>query len=484
MYEFSNVNIDQLSISEEELVASLCREDFYTFVQEFWHTIIQADPVWNWHIKYLCEELQFIAERVFRNEPKLYDLLINIPPGTTKSTIVSEMFPAWVWTRMSHARFICGSHSHDLAKDLSRKTRDIIQSDKYKSLFPDVQLREDQNAKSEFHTVTGGMRFAVGVTGSVIGRHAHFLMVDDPIDPQAALSEADLNSANNWMTETLPTRKVDKAVSVSILVMQRIHQNDPAGVQIEKIEKGAKIKHICLPAEMSPDVNPPQLKEHYVDGLLDPIRLSRDVLNQAEIDLLEFGYAGQFQQNPVPRGGGLIHTDKIQEGLPLPVRFDQIVRYWDKAGTLGGGCYTAGVKLGITPDKKIWILDVIRGQWDSATRENIIRQTAELDGYAVKIGVEQEPGSGGKESAENTVKNLMGFTVEVDRPTGDKALRADPFAVQVNGNNVACVTSGWTQEYKKELKNFPNSKYKDQVDATSGAFSMLCRPVIVVGGAF
>jgi predicted phage terminase large subunit-like protein len=119
--------------------------------------------------------------------------------------------------------------------------------------------------------------------------------------------------------------------------------------------------------------------------------------------------------------------------------------------------------------------DVKRGQWGSAERERIIRQTAEADGKKVFIVVEQEPGSGGKESAENTIRNLAGWMVQAERPTGDKTLRADPFSVQVNNGNVLLRTAVWNKSYMDEFELFPNSSYKDQVDASSGAFNFLIK---------
>ena len=111
--------------------------------------------------------------------------------------------------------------------------------------------------------------------------------------------------------------------------------------------------------------------------------------------------------------------------------------------------------------------------FSSQEREDIIRATAEADGRSTNIWIEQEPGSGGKESAEGTIRNLMGFVCKADRPTGDKVYRADPFSVQVNNGNVQLLRGDWNSEFKEELRFFPFSKYKDQVDAASGAFSKL-----------
>jgi hypothetical protein len=125
-------------IAKYNLMASLCKDSFYEFVKEFWHIVIQEKPVWNWHIKFMCDELQEAAERVFRGEPKLHDYIINIPPGTTKSTICSVMYPAWILSRMPNARIICGSHTENLCLDLSNKCRLIVQSEQYQLCFPYV----------------------------------------------------------------------------------------------------------------------------------------------------------------------------------------------------------------------------------------------------------------------------------------------------------------------------------------------------------
>lgn len=488
-----------MNISQSDLEASIYKDSFFEFLQAFWSIVVPEKLVLNWHIEYLCDELQRVAERVFEGQPKGNDLVINISPGTTKSTICSIMYPAWVWTRMPAARFICGSYAYMLAMDLSRKCRMIIQSEKYMDLFPGVALREDQNTKGYFVNEAGGGRVAVGTGGSITGFHAHIIVVDDPIDPNASFSEADLKNANNWMRETLPTRKVDKALTPTILIMQRLHQEDPTGAWLERTG-GEGLKHICLPAETPIEVeedeeydeeeweeveddrvaqlvSPPELESRYVGGLMDPKRLSRQVLAAAERELGPYGYAGQFLQSPIPRGGAVFRVERMEIGEPpIPSRFVRLVRYWDKAGTPKGGAFTVGALMGRDREGMFWVLDVIRGQWDAHEREMLIRQTAELDGKKVVVGVEQEPGSGGKESAQNTVRRLAGYTVLVDRPTGSKEARADPYAVQVNGGNVRLARAPWNHEYVEELRYWPNSRFKDQVDASSGAFALLNRP--------
>mgnify|MGYP003627897395 CR=1 FL=1 len=476
--------LNKPSFSEVDLIRSICHESFYEFLKEFWDVIIPEEPVWNWHIEYLCDEMQKMAERVFEGKPKKHDLIINISPASTKSTIASVAFPAWTWTRFPTARHICGSHAFDLGMDLSRKCRDIINTQdrihgkpSYRDCFPDVRLREDQNTKGYFANTAGGMRKSVTVGGkSPVGFHGHFLIIDDPIDPQKVLSEAEIKNANDWMFETLPSRKVDKLVTPMILIMQRLHQNDPTGGRLAKGESAGKIKHISLPADISEgyEVKPKSLRSKYTDGLMDVVRMPRSVLREARSQLGEFGYSGQYGQNPVPLGGGMFKVDRIRiDQPPQTINMKRMIRFWDKAGTSGGGAYTVGVLMGLDADNRYWILDVIRGQWDSSEREKIIEQTANMDGVKVIIGLEQEGGSGGKESAEATVRRLAGYRVRVDRPTGDKAWRADPFSSQVNGHNVSMKKADWNLDYLDELRFFPASTYKDQVDASSGGFNLI-----------
>ncbi|HBP79863.1 MAG TPA: terminase, partial [Halomonas sp.] len=139
--------------------------------------------------------------------------------------------------------------------------------------------------------------------------------------------------------------------------------------------------------------------------------------------------------------------------------------------TDGAGAYTAGVKIGQGEDGLFYILDVVREQYSAPKRERTIRLTAELDGLLVDQWIEQEPGSGGKESAESTIRNLAGYTIYAERPTGDKAVRAEPFAIQVEAGNVRLLRGDWNQAYIDEMKTFPVGKYKDQMDASGGGFN-------------
>lgn len=473
-------DISKLGVSKSSLEASLCRDSFFDFVKRFWHTIIAEEPVFNWHIEFLCNEVQKVAERVFERKPKEYDLIINISPGSTKSTICSVMFPVWCWIREPAMRMINASYAFPLALYLGALSRAILMSDKFGQLFPELVLAESQ--KGLLVTTDGGQRIATSTGGSITGMHGHFLIIDDPINPKEAVSNTAVTATNEWIDRTLMTRKIDKQVTPTILIMQRLHQDDPTNHLLDTREEGT-IRHICLPAELSDNIQPKELKDYYTDGLMDPIRLSKEALKSAKLELGATGYAGQFMQTPVPEEGAMFRFEQvsIKDVAPHPKRIKRQVRYWDKAGTANAGAYTAGVKMAVDRDGFYWILDVVRGQWDAWTREKIIKQTAVLDGKDTKVMIEQEPGSGGKESAQNTVRNLAGFSVTADRPVGDKTQRAVPFSSYVNGGYVKMLKAEWNKQYLSEMEHFPNSKYKDQIDASAAAFAHLSKPVIRIG---
>jgi len=477
----------------EAVKAEQCRRSFYYFLHEFWDTVCTDDPIWNWHMEVICEELEKVLERVIKHQTKAYDLVINIPPGTTKSIICSVLFAPWAWSKAPWLRFINVSYAADLSLEFGQRARDCVKSAKYKAYFPEIQIRRTEDTKSSFRleevsfasdgTIVqrklAGGRLSTSVGGTGTGFHAHIIMVDDALNPQQAVSDKDVKTANDFISQTLSTRKVDKAVTPTIHIAQRLRKDDPPGTLLKKAEKeGLSIRHICLPGDIKGDcaeVKPKCFKKKYIDGLLDPIRLSRAVLKNLKIELGQYGFLAQIQQSPRKATAGMFQIDRIETVPPIPRnQIIHSVRYWDKAATQDGGAYTCGCRMAeveIEGKHKIAILHMERGQWATHMRERRIKTIAEMDGPDTYVYLEQEPGSGGKDSVMLSLEMLESSApAYADRPIGDKIYRADPFSVRVNNGDVVMVEGAWNQDCFDELSDFPESKYKDQVDSMSGAY--------------
>jgi len=478
----------------------ICKRSLYEFIQLFWSEYTSDKFVGNWHIeKVFCPELETIASKVANQEPHDYDLIINVPPGTTKTATCSIFFPVWAWTNWPWMRFITASYSAALSLESAEFSRDLVRSGRFKKLFPEIDIKQDKDTKSNFRIVRYGhsnwkalgSRYSTSVGGTLTGFHGHILLVDDPLDPMRALSDVEIAKANHWMTNTLSTRKTDKRFTRTILIQQRLHQKDPTGDAIDRTPES--VRHICLPGEIRTRdekgkcrLTPIELEGCYQDDLLDPVRMPWDVLKKMERKLGQYGYAGQVLQDPSPPGGGMFKVAKFQIIDPgheylKPYMIIKKIRYWDKAGSekdkkSTGQAQTAGVKIYLIQSvfgPKFVIMDCKRGLWEAEERERLIRKTAEADGRDCLVYHEQEPGSGGKESAQATTRNLAGFVVEADRPTGDKIFRADPYSVSVNNGDVLLLRADWNQDFIEEHRHFPYSKTKDQVDSAAGCYNKL-----------
>lgn len=467
--------MDSLTISKADWInieRELCSRSLSEFVRQAWHILEPGQPyIHGWHVDAICEHLEAITDG------DITRLLINIPPGTMKSTLTSVFWPAWEWgpRGLAHMRMIGASHEQGLAVRDTRKMRNLISSDWFQERWP-IALTSDQNQKTFYENEATGWRQACAVA-SMTGKRGDRVVWDDPHSVEAAISDLQRETAIRVFQETLPTRLNNPDSSAIVIVMQRLHEADVSGFILED-DYG--YDHLCLPMEFEPErrcttslgFEDPRQHE---DDLLFPERFPRHVVDRDKKIMGSMAVAGQFQQRPAPRGGGFFEWAKLEVVKAAP-RIKSAVRYWDKAGSEGAGDYTAGVKIGLGDDGLFYVLDVVRGQWAAPERERIIKQTAQLDGVGVNIWIEQEPGSGGKESAESTVRSLAGYTVKAERPTGEKSSRAEPYSVQVEAGNVKLVAGAWNHDFIEEHKAFPVGKHDDQIDGSSGAFNKLATP--------
>ncbi len=461
----SQLNSEQLKVLQSEY----CRRNFHYFLRTFWN-VINTEPYQdNWHIKYLCEELQSIGFRVAKRLPKEHDLVINVPPGSSKSTIATIMFPAWLWTIDASIRGLTASYSGTLAVEHSVKSRDIIKSETFSNLFPDIAIRQDFDGKSHYKNAQNGERFATSVRGSVTGMHAHVILVDDPLNPKEATSEIERKKACDFMTATLATRKVDKAVTPTILIMQRLHESDPTGLYLDQLKEGKPVKHICLPAELSNDVKPENLKANYINGLLDPVRMPLKVLEGLRLDMGSYNYAGQMMQTPAPADGGIWKNGMLSiydelpktlvNGKEVEVTLQRLGSDWDLAYTekqtnSASAFVTAGVY-----DKKMYITD-LGFEWLEFPKLMAYMRSKQATHYI-------EAKASGK-SAKQVLTNQGINAVEVKVDGGDKVARAQMATPYAEAGRIfvhRSLINKLLNDEKQGILRFPNNKNDDLHDA-------------------
>ena len=442
-----------------------CTKSLFEFVRSFWGVIIPEEPVYNWHIPYLCSELEKLTRYIVARDPKPYDLIINIPPGTSKSTIVTIMWPVWIWTQDPTIRTITNTYSEDLSIELATKSRDIIQSEKFRRLFPEIQLRRDKSGKQSYENTATGARYTTSTGGTITGKHAHLIINDDPLNPKQAESEVMRKTACNH-TQTLSSRKVDKRNTPTVTVMQRLHENDVTGYLLKR--KRDKIKHICLPAEISDYVKPAELAKRYVGGLLDPIRLSREVLEEAKTDLGSRAYSGQYGQNPVPDGGNIVKKEWFRhitrEEFERRRAYEPYIFFADTAYTSDISNDPTGIiatcKIGndiyIVNGKKLWL------EFPDLCRF-LVRWTSE-NGYNSESSIRIEPKASGL-SAVQTLKRQTGLNITItESPKDDKKVRISAASPTIECGRVYVVDDFFTEEFIEEVCGFPAKEHDEYVD--------------------
>jgi predicted phage terminase large subunit-like protein len=464
-----------LQAAEELQRRRAARKNLHEFVRQAWHLVEPSPFVDSWHVGAICEHLQAVTAG------QIQKLLINIPPGAGKSLLTSVFWPTWEWSSNPAVRWLFASYDARLSTRDSVKCRALLSSRWYQLRCDQkFELKEDQNQKTYFETDRGGYRLATSTGGHGTGEHPDRIICDDPHNVRQAESPAERRALLQWWGLTMSTRGVARNAR-RVLVMQRLHAND---LSAHVLAEGGW-EHLCLPMrfERVPTAatilgwSDPRTKD---GDLLCPRLFDEGQVCSMEKSLGSYGAAGQLQQRPVPRAGGMFQRDwftQFVDASPAPARR---VRYWDRAATAGGGCYTCGVLLARTDDARYYVENIVRGQWSSRQRDQVMLQTAQAD--RAKYGelqpyifIEREGGSSGKDSVCATAQLFDGFPISSDLPTGSKEARAEPFAAQCEAGNVFLVRGPWNEEYIEELCLFPMGTYSDQVDASSGAHNRLAQ---------
>lgn len=422
-----------------------------------------------------AERLITVLQRVADGE--LDRLLVFMPPRHSKSETVSRLFTAYYLYRYPERWVGLNSYAAELAYTLSRNARENYTA-------AGGLLNEAAYAVRHWETQAGGGLWAAGVGGPITGKGFHLGVIDDPLKNAEEASSATVREKQkDWYRSTFYTRAEPNAAIV--VIQTRWNEDDLSGWLLNEEQAGdheaegwhivnmpaiAEEAHPNFPASctVEPDDRAPGealCSERY------PLARLRKIMQR----IGSYFWNALFQQRPTALEGGLFKRGWFDVVGAVP-GVARRVRYWDKAGTQDGGDYSCGALLAADGDGVFYVVDVVRGQWSALERERIIRQTAEMDGRDVPVWVEQEPGSGGKESAQATIRSLAGWAVHAERVTGDKLTRAQPFAAQCEALNVKLVRGSWNAAYLEELELFPNAKHDDQIDASSGAFAKLAQP--------
>jgi predicted phage terminase large subunit-like protein len=339
--EFNGQSID-VDAQLFEISKADCEENLVDFIKQSWHTIEPGEPfVMGWHIEFIAAHLEAVTDGVELEDGTPYNrVLFNIPPGTMKSLITNVFWPSWEWgpKNMPHLRYVCAAHKiENLSARDSRRMRQLITSEWYQKRWGDrVKLAADQNEKLNFVNSASGFRIATAIT-SLTGIRGDRVIIDDPHSVDSAGSETMREHEVQTFLEAIPSRLTNPARSAIVVIMQRLHEADISGVILDK---RLGYDHIMLPMRYDPLRATPTMlgieDPRQEDGeLLFPARFPIEVVERDEKVMGPYAVAGQFQQEPTPRGGGVIKPDWwslwVEDGYPP---FDYIIASIDTAYTI------------------------------------------------------------------------------------------------------------------------------------------------------
>lgn len=460
---------------------ALCELRLKNFVSAMWSVLEPGVPLTDGRpLDAICEHLEAVSDGEIRR------LLINVPPGTTKSMLTNVFWPCWIWGPRGRpsCRFLSIAYNAGLTRRDNRRSRILLESEPYRSLWPEVALNPSEMNIDKFSTTAHGFRMASSTGGRVMGERADIVILDDPNDTAKVESDQTLESTLQFFTEVLPTRINDPNTSCMVVIMQRVHARDVSGFILSQ-ELGWE--HLCLPMEYDATrrcVTSIGFEDwRRVDGeLLWPERFPRDYLDNELYPQMrawggEFAIAGQMQQQPVSRDGGMFRPKRIELVDSAPDGGVD-VRGWDLAATSKSqnrhAAFTAGVLTRVVGGVT-YILDVVRERKSESELEDFIYNMACADGYGVIQDVPQDPGAAGKVFSSSIARRLSDFTVFFSPETGSKVNRAIPLAAKVETGLVRMVRGNWNDAFLAEVGMFPRGDYSDQVDAWSRSYGRQLR---------
>ena len=447
--------------------------------------------------RYIADELhKIIAEKldqITKGQFKKKGLMIFCPPQHGKSHLISRIFPTFYLSHNPNSPIILASYAAAHANRFGRAARTFMESHEHKQLFPDIRVDQSHRAVDQWSLEPPyeGFMLSSGVGGPITGSGAQIGIIDDPFKNwEEANSLTIRERVWEWYQSVFLTRLWEHGKI--IVVMTRWHKDDLAGRIIKnegsqwEILRFTWIRHpqdiwekqneICgLPRDY------PEPTTREIGEVLAPHRFSREALEEKRGTLSALMWAALYDQAPTDPEGDRIKRSHfiIVNNVPYdeygrPVRFKNLVRYWDPAGSkTKTSKFTAGVLMAKYRDN-YYILDVVRGQWETAERNSVMYRTAIKDkanyGFVWQIW-EEEGGSSGKDASVMYSKLFQEFPHKADRPTGSKDIRLEPFISALENARIFMLRGEWNEDYLDEMTS--ESDVRDQKDATAGAFNFL-----------
>ncbi|TAL83899.1 MAG: terminase [Beijerinckiaceae bacterium] len=454
-------------VSRSQVLDIACRHDFFAF---FERCFVELEPGTSfqdyWYLQAMAEALRQVhAGEVTRQ-------IINVPPRSGKSLMITVAFTAFLLGQDPRKRIICVSYSEDLARSHAAFFRAIVATPWFKRVFPRFQILKGGDRATEIATTEKGFRYAVSISGSVMGRGADLIIGDDAMGPMAAISEAHRRRENTLWDTAIRTRLNNKRKGAIILVSQRLHEEDLIG----HVKQSDNWNLLFLPA-ISEEAQtyrigpgPEDIYRRPSGEVLSPDREPVEVLDQLRAEMGSIHFSAQYLQNPIPAGGNLIKLEWLRYYDERPSQFDDLVASWDTASTLDErSSFSVGTLWG-TRGPDIYLLDLVRGRWETPElRQIIIRQNEE---WNPEVTVIEET-----ELGRTLVQDLHrtgDLRARLHRPVGDKQSRLEVQSARFETGRVYLPASApWIPTYVAELLAFPQGRHDDQVDATSQALNYI-----------
>ncbi len=446
----------QIDSKVSEVASKLIPNCFKSFLVKSFHTLNPGQKFEdNWHLDLIIEYLKSVESADTKR------LIINIPPRSLKSTLISVAWPAWILGHNPDKRIIVASYSQSLSLKHSIDCRSIINSEWYKIAFPDVCLMKGANVKHKFLTRKHGFRFATSVLGTLTGEGADIIIVDDPHTPLQAASSVERRRAIEWYDQTLCTRLNNKKRGAIVLVMQRLHQDDLTGHLIEK-----KIwSHLKIPAVANKDhiykIN--DKKFVYKKGqFLHPSRETNNEIENAKLELGSFAFNAQYMQEPVIDSNSLIKPEWIKRYKKVPKDFDTCVQSWDCAIKIKSSNDYSVCTTWYKFNNQYYLIDIYREKIKFHNlKAAVLRLQKEFKADTVLI---EDKASG--QSLIQELENCDGVPIISINPNKDKETRfISILSMFESGKIVFPENAPWLAELEAELFSFPQVKHDDQVDS-------------------